>query len=137
MEERPYRSLNEYYRSIFGRKAAKISLAWRLYLPQSGWHLRHKGLSVLQCRRQWGFCGKCRAFHHRADCKRQGADGRQMEKPCLYRLFPSLHEYLCPRGEAAAEIRGGPRLPRNRRHFHCHQSRLPACGCPFPSGGAK
>ena len=26
MEERPYRSLNEYYRSIFGRKAAKISL---------------------------------------------------------------------------------------------------------------
>ena len=26
MEEKPYRSLNEYYRSIFGRKAAKISL---------------------------------------------------------------------------------------------------------------
>ncbi len=26
MEERPYRSLNEYYRSIFGRKTAKISL---------------------------------------------------------------------------------------------------------------
>lgn len=26
MEEKPYRSLNEYYRSLFGRKAAKISL---------------------------------------------------------------------------------------------------------------
>ena len=26
MEEKPYRSLNEYYRNIFGRKAAKISL---------------------------------------------------------------------------------------------------------------
>ena len=26
MEHKPYRSLNEYYREIFGRKAAKISL---------------------------------------------------------------------------------------------------------------
>ena len=42
MEEKPYRSLNEYYRSIFGRKAAKISLDGGFTCP-IGWHLRTRG----------------------------------------------------------------------------------------------
>lgn len=113
MEEKPYRSLNEYYRSIFGRKAAKISLDGGFTCPNR-MAPAAQGAVCSAVPAAVGILRKMPLFPHRADCKRQGADGRQMEKPCLYRLFPSLHEYLCPRGEAAAEIRGSPRLPRNR-----------------------
>lgn len=43
MEERPYRSLNEYYRSVFGRKAAKISLDGGFTCPNRDGTLGRRG----------------------------------------------------------------------------------------------
>ena len=135
-----YYDLKSYWINRFGCRVHKLPIDAGFTCPNRDGSVATGDASIAtgEDRR---FVRRPAALSRRTNPPRKGILSRARQGGEIYRLFPDLHEHLCPGGNTPCTLRRGARRRGRDRPFDRDEAGLPprrdACSAPFVCGAAS